>query len=320
MNFNGGKNPMYIFGVDIDKFCEDIKLFKNLPEFCDNLVPNTERNRSRIIEPFEKINDDIDINNKKNKKHLTKIKICKIVERLTKVKPKKKETNKLRLSHFFRNNNLSDILPSLSFSAKASDNNPNSVIKKIKKKSSFINRFNLSTRDKKSFDTSYFNNSKVFHEKKTIKNNYKDDYIKKWDLPKIFKFDQTLGREKIKAKNPYKFSYMEIPKRSYSPNFDYIYSYNSYNYVNYSPDYKKDFNKVKSILTRKAICNSEMMRNGSSKRLYLMDAINDEKKKKIKLRNIKIKEKYGELFEYINFGKSKQKLKISVIDKNIEDF
>ena len=37
MNFNEGKSPMYIFGVDINKLYEDRKLFQNLPEFCDNL-------------------------------------------------------------------------------------------------------------------------------------------------------------------------------------------------------------------------------------------------------------------------------------------
>ena len=322
MNFNGGKKPMYIFGVDIDKFCEDIKLFKNLPEFCDNLVPKTERIHSRIIESYDKINEETNINNR-NKKKLTKIKICKIVERLSKIKTKKKDTSKLRLSHFFRNNNLSDILPSLSFSTKTSNNNnPNSVIKKVKKKSSFRNIFNRSSQDKKMFDTSYLNNlnnSKIFQEKKNNKNTNEEKYIKKWDLPKIFKFDLTTGREKEKPKNPYKFRYLEIPKKIYSPNYDYIYSYNSYNFVNYSPDYKKNFNKVKSSLTRKAICNSEMMRNGSSDRLYLIDVINNEKKKKLELRNIKIKEKYGELFEYLNFDKNKHKLKMSILDKNIED-
>ena len=146
----------------------------------------------------------------------------------------------------------------------------------------------------------------------------KKEYIKKWNLPKIFKFDLTIGREKEKPKNPYKIRYLEAAKRSYSPNFDYIYSYNSYNYVNYSPDYKKDFNKVKTSITRKAICNSEKMRNSSSERLYIIDAINNEKRKKRELRHKKIKEKYGKLFEFLNYDINKNKLKISLLNKNIE--
>ena len=171
MNFNGGKKPMYIFGVDIDKLYEEIKLFKNLPEFCDNLVPKTEKtNRSKFSYQFDQINDEENNENNRNKKKPKKIQICKMIERLSQVKTKKKEVNKLRLS-LFRNNNLSDILPSLSFSTKASNNSPNIVINKSKKKRPFRNIFYHFSQDKKILDSSYINNlnnSKKFSKEKNF--------------------------------------------------------------------------------------------------------------------------------------------------------
>ena len=327
MNFNGGKTPMYIFGVDIDKLYEDIKLYKNLPEFCHNLMPRAENNNnnSKIIHSYDQINDDYNestINSKKN--HHKKKDINKIVERLTKVKTKKKEKNELKIDLFFKNNNLSGILPFLSsFSTKDSNNNKILTIKRIKKKRAFRNNFNLSLHEKKDFNTSYYNNlsnSKIIQDKSTIKTNDKNEYIKKWNLPNIFKFDKFTGREKEKPKNPNKFKYMQVAKRIYSPKYNYIDSSSSNSRVNYSPDYKKDFNKVKTNLTRKIICNSERMRNSSSERLYIIDIINDEKRKKRESKIKKIKEKYGKLYDFLNYDKNRHKLKLSLINKNKNDF
>ena len=323
MNFNGGKSPMYIFGVDIDKLYEEIKLYKNLPEFCQNLIQKPEKqNRSQIIKTYNEITYENDIINKILEKPYKKAEIDKIVERLSKSQ-KKKVKNKLKLDLFFKNNNLSDILPSVSsFSTKGTSENKKIVIKKLKRKRPFRNSFNFCSQEKKDFDSSYFNNlssSKITNEKMTIKNNNINEYTKKWDLPRIIKFDKSIGREKEKPKNPHKFKYMDVAKKIYTPNFDYVYPSDSNKYLSYSPDYKHNFNKVKSNITRKNICSSEKMRNSSSQGLYLIDAINNEKKKNMEIRNQKIREKYGKLFEFMNYDKKIHKLKISLIDKNFND-
>ena len=120
-------------------------------------------------------------------------------------------------------------------------------------------------------------------------------------------------------KNPHKFKYIDVSEQNYSPNYKYIDSYNSSGAVNYNTDIKKNFNKLKSSITRKIICNSQMMRDSSSSSLYLNDFINEEKNKNEKLRIEKMKEKYGKLFDFINFNKNRNKLKLLLINKNISD-
>ena len=63
-----------------------------------------------------------------------------------------------------------------------------------------------------------------------------------------------------------------------------------------------------------------MLGNSSSKNLFLMDAINKEKKKKKELKLKKLKEKYGKLFEFLNYDINKNKLELSLLNKNIKDF
>ena len=323
MVYNEGKKPMIIFGMNIDKFPEDIKLFGKLPEFCDNLFIGHEKKKNKnFIEQYDKIIEDINNNsNNRLKRNYKKMEINKIVERLSKNQPRKYK-NKSKKEYFIKSNNinLSRILSSsFSFSTKSSNNNTNIINYRSRRKRKFNDSLNLSIQEKKSLNESYINNlstSKNNQEKKPTRKQNNFEYIKKWDLPKILKFDKIVGRQKEKPKNPNKFKYMEVVRRSYSPNYDYIYSYNSFSYVNYCPDIKNDFNKVKINLTRKAICSFERMRNSSSKGLYLIDFINNEKKKKKELKLKKIKEKYGKLLDFLNYDKIRDKLKLSLLNIN----
>ena len=328
MTYNEGKKPLIIFGVNMDKFHNDIKLLGKLPKFCHNLLfkplnKNVDDDKNDIFE------DNINIHTISNRKNyrLKRNEVSKLIERLTKVKPKKK-SNKIKFDLFLKNNNInidqSDLSPAtLSFSSRESNKERNIVNCKLKKKKFFRNAFNISSSDKKNFDTSYINNlsqSRIINESKiSLQKSNRNEYIKKWDLPKIIKFDKIIGREKEKPKAPHKFKKVEVAKRFYSPKFDYIYSSNSFSPVNYTPHYVKDFNKVKSNLTRKTICNFEKMRNSSSKGLYLFDVINDEKKRKEQLHLKKMKEKYGKLFDFLNYDINKHKLRLLLLNKNIKD-
>lgn len=328
MTYNEGKKPMIIFGVDMDKFHDDIKLLGKLPKFCHNLLLKPlDRDVDNYKNDIFKESINIRTISNRHQKRLKRNEVCKLIERLTKVKPKKKN-NKIKFDLFLKNNNInidqSDLSPAtLSFSSRESKKERNIVNCKLKKKKFLRNVFNISSTDKKNFDTSYINNlsqSRIINESKiSLQKPNKNEYIKKWDLPKIIKFDKSIGREKEKPKNPHKFKKMEVAKRFYSPKFDYIYSSNSFSRVNYTPHYIKDFNKVKSNLTRKTICNSEKMRNSSSKGLYLFDVINDEKRRKEQLHLKKMKEKYGKLFDFLNFDVNKHKLRLFLLNKNIKD-
>ena len=305
MFFNERRKPMIVFGVDINKFYRDIQLLGKLPKFCDNLLLKpTDKFFMKYIESKidnnnevkTDINNNINENKNKNKRQLKKEEITQLVERLTKISPKKK-IKKLKKIH---------------------------SINKIRKKKRIYHRniLNFSRTDKKNIETSSINNLSSLRTEKiqnlSVLNKDRNEYVKKWNLPKIFKFDKLIGREKDKSKNPNKFKNMEVAKRYYSPNFNYIYSDNN-RYVNFSPN-EKSFNKIKLNLTRKIIFNSEMLSNSSSKNLFLMDAINKEKKKKKELKLKKLKEKYGKLFEFLNYDINKNKLELSLLNKNIKDF
>ena len=324
MTYNERKKPMIIFGVDIDKFHEEIKLLGKLPKFCHNLLLKSIDNYADKFDIFE---DNVNIHtiNNINKKRLKRNEVSKLIERLTKVKPKKKH-NKIKFDLFLKNNIIidkRDISPySLSFSSRESNKEKNIVNVKMKQKKLHRNIFNISSSEKKNFVSCYINNlrqSRINESKISLQKSNKNEYIKKWNLPKIIKFDKLIGREKEKPKNPYKFKKMEVAKRFYSPKFDYRYTSNSFSFVNYTPNYIKDFNKVKSHLTRKTICNSEKMSNSSSKRLYLFDIINDEKRRKEQLQIKKMKEKYGRLFEFLNYDVNRHNLRLFLINKNIKD-
>ena len=194
--------------------------------------------------------------------------------------------------------------------------------KKKKKRRIDFNIFNIFGTNKKNCETSSINNlskSRIIdNQNLSTQNKNRIEYIKKWNLPKIIKFDKISGREKAKPKNPHKFKSLELARQNYSPNFNYIYPY-SYRYVNFSPN-NKNFHSTKLSLTRKIMYNFEMMRNSSSENLYILDAINDEKKKKKELKLKKLKEKYGKLFEFLSYDINKHKLRLSLLNKNIKDF
>ena len=338
MFFNERRKPMIVFGVDINKFYRDIQLLGKLPKFCDNLLLKpTDKFFMKYIESKidnnnevkRDINNNIKENKNKNKRQLKKEEITQLVERLTKISPKKKikKLKKIHLLEPIKLNkeifNLSNRLPSPTKILEKLNEETDSI-NKIRKKKRIYHRniLNFSRTDKKNIETSSINNLSSLRTEKiqnlSVQNKDRNEYVKKWNLPKIFKFDKLIGREKDKSKNHNKFKNMEVAKRYYSPNFNYIYSDNN-RYVNFSPN-EKSFNKIKLNLTRKIIFNSEMLSNSSSKNLFLMDAINKEKKKKKELKLKKLKEKYGKLFEFLNYDINKNKLELSLLNKNINDF
>ena len=336
MFFNEKRKPMIVFGVDINKFYKEIQLLGKLPKFCDNLrmkptdklfMKYFESKIENTNEVNTDINNNINQNNNKNKRQLKKEELTNLIERLTKISPKKK-LKKLKKIHLFESIklnkeifNLSDRLPSPTKILEKLNEDTNSIIRK-KKRIYHRNILNISRTDKQNIETSSINNlsiSKIDKQQNlSLQNKNRNEYVKKWNLPKIIKFDKILGREKNKSKNPNKFKSMEVAKRYYSPNFNYIYSDNN-SYVNFSPN-EKSFNKIKLNLTRKIIFNHEMLSNSSSKNLFLIDAINKEKKKKKELKLKKLKEKYGKLFEFLNYDINKNKLELSLLNKNINDF
>ena len=334
MNFNNEtKKPMIIFGVNIDKFCKDIQLLGKLPEFCDNLLIKPEdrlicRYNESKFENSEEVKAGNTDNSDKNKKRLKKEEISKLIERLTKIDPEKKfkKLKKIRILQPVKLNddtfNLSDRLPSSCSVLKKMENEAFSDNKKKKKRRIDFNIFNIFGTNKKNCETSSINNlikSRIIdNQNLSTQNKNRIEYIKKWNLPKIIKFDKISGREKAKPKNPLKFKSLELARQNYSPNFNYIYPY-SYRYVNFSPN-NKNFHSTKLSLTRKIMYNFEMMRNSSSENLYILDAINDEKKKKKELKLKKLKEKYGKLFEFLSYDINKHKLRLSILNKNIKDF
>ena len=328
MNFNEGKCPMYIFGVDINKLYEDVKLFQNLPEFCDNLKQKTEIiNMIKVNKSSETKIDDLNSGSNKNKKIIKKIKIPKLFLRISNKSEKKtKESGKLKLDPIFKNNNLSDILPSISCSSQVTDNTNitnqkafhNKSMKKILFKNALIN---TSIQNKNISETSVFNRLsavKINQKKNIIKKINTRQYTKKWNLPKVVKFGLLTGRGGENTKKSFKFKYIDEAKQIYSPNYNYIYANNSYNFVNYSPGCKNDFNKMKFSIARKAICNYERMRNCSSDSLFVLDAMKNAKKKKREMRIKKLKEKYEGLFDFLNFDKNKHKFNLSLINKNVD--
>jgi len=341
MFFNERRKPMIVFGVDLNKFYKDIQVFGKLPKFCDNLIIKPADNfvLKCIETKFEKtkedktdINNDININKNKNKdkRQLTKEEISRLIERLTKISPKKKQKN-LKLTHLFEpiksnkdiiNINLSNRFPSSEQTLKKINNKNNSIYNRRKKRRIFYrNLMNISTLDKQNIETSSVNNLsqlKIDTQNLSMQNKNKNEYVKKWNLPKIIKFDKLRGREKEKPKKPHQFNNLEFSKRYYSPNFNYIYSDNN-RYVNFSPNYKS-FNKIKFNITRKIIYNNEMMRNSSSNDSFLVDVINKEKKKNKELRLKKLKEKYGKLFEFLNYDIKKNKLRLPLLNKIINNF
>lgn len=343
MFFNERRKPMIVFGVDINKFYKDIQVFGKLPKFCDNLVIKPADNfvLKCIETKFEKtkegktdINNDIN-NNKnknknKNKRQLTKEEISQLIQRLTKISPKKKQ-KKINITHLFEpiksnkdiiNINLSNRSPSSNQKLKKINNKNNNINNRRKKKRIYYrNLMNISTLNKRNIETSSVNNLsqlKIDSQNLSMQNNNKNEYVKKWNLPKIIKFDKLPGREKEKPKNPHEFKNLEVSKRNYSPNFNYIYSDNN-RYVNFSPNYKS-FSKIKFNITRKIIYNHEMMRNSSSNDSYLVSVINKEKKKNKELRLKKLKEKYGKLFEFLNYDIKKNKLRLPLLNKIINNF
>ena len=331
-NFNEEKSPLNIFGVDINKFYESVKLFKNLPKFCDNLKQKSEiTNRIKVNESSEAKNDDSNNETNKTEKIIKKVKITKLLERLTKSekKKKKKELGNIKLDPIFRNNNLSDILPSISNSTLITDNTNHTNItnqkffsNKYKKKIIFMNSLiKNSLKYKKENETSVFNRlsvSKMNQKKNIVKKTNNNEYIKKWNLPKVVKFNLLTGRDGESIKKSYKFKYLDEAQQIYYPNYNYIYGNNSYNVVNFSPHNKNDFNKEKFNIARKAICNYATMRNSSSETSFFLNAVNNERKKRRELRIKKFKEKYGDLFKFLNFDKNKHKLKLCLLNKNVE--
>ena len=334
MLFNEGKTPMVVFGVQLDKFYEEIKAYGKLPDFCHNLLFKTEKeNYYKYKDSLNKKHNDNNINNEKGKKKYKKIKMLQIVKKTGKVKDKNNSFS-IEKDYLFKkklknieilNNKINDFSSLSSFSQNTTNNSNHMINYKKYKYKNFLARdiLNKSELQKKLLNTSYINrlsSPRVYYPKISLtkSKSKKDEYIKKWNLPKVINFKKIIGREK-ELKNPHKFKYIDVSEQNYSPNYKYIDSYNSSGAVNYNTDIKKNFNKLKSSITRKIICNSQMMRDSSSSSLYLNDYINEEKNKNKKLRIEKMKEKYGKLFDFINFNKNRNKLKLFLINKNISD-
>ena len=316
--FNEGKTPMIVFGERLDNIYKKRKLYGKLPIYCQNLFPeesnnkyfsfdningnlkninfsdssiknnnlnNIKKTRNNIIEinkrnafiDFEKNKFVDNINNTGKDFLYFKIKLRKINPFRGDLKEVDIESKKNNKSFSLKNINL---------------NRTNNISKRNKEKEENLNNL-------------YLNKSPF---KKKINLNEEKKYIKKWNYPRaIITFNKISGREKTKINSRLK-SYKIEGTKNYSPNYSCIFSNTAKTYINYGKNRKKDFQKNKSVLTRKIICNSRKLFNNLGDNYNIINLIMEEKRKKKEEKIKKMKKIFGDFYDFWENNKNFDKL------------
>lgn len=323
---NGGKTPMVVFGVRLDKLYKNRKLYGKLPKYCQNLFLNDKQHKyfsfNKDFDYFinNNINNSFQISNSSN----TKKKFKKIPKRIINNKNLSEKKNK----------NLNDNDVFIDFERNNFVDNVNNTGKdfllfkiKLRKYNPFNNKSNISpSHNIKSFSPGHISMNKTSLEKEMILRNlylnispfkkqlkkYEDSqYLKKWNLPKAMTFDKISGRVPKKTKSLIKFDKIQGTK-NYFPNYKSIFSDLSKNYVRYGKDKKAYFQNIKSGLTRKTICNSQKLFNNSLSNYSVINTIEEEKRKKKEEKIKKMKNMFGQLYQYLDNDKNINKLKLQM--------
>ena len=333
---NGNK---YIFGKRLDKIYIKLKLHGKLPPYFCNL----QLENSNLKSFYNNIKC---ISNRKNN-NLTLLSYDSKIKQLTNEKSEIIQKKKIDNSNIFINFNKNKFVENLNntgkdyliFKIKLRKNNPykskyNEINSSLssdyltlnKNKGKNKNIFNKTTSNEKKL---FFKNStnKVLPEKDSLfintlySNNYpfrkktkvfkEKQYRKKWDLPKALSFDKLSGREEIKIKR--KFTNIQ-GKKNYTPNYNSIFMDTSKTFVHYGKNIKTDFQNKKSDVTRKTICNYKKLIESFGSNYSVINLIKEERRKKKEKRIKKMKELFGQFYEFIDNDKKINKLKLQMFE------
>lgn len=315
---NNNKNKIKIYNN------QKIDIIEN--EFPLLLKHETPHYNNKINSKFAKnvlnMNDIYRINliNKKigNKSAIISNKL--IVNRLLSVKL----TNKVKNIHkklMLRNRHIFGYSPSsafISFSKETQKNNePNINIQPISNSNTNINNsiniiqpklLNLPLTQEKKNDVQAIFISKLnissSSNTKRSKRFKKNEYVKKWDLPKSFSFEKVTGRHK-EIKNPLKLQYLER-FFEYTPKYDSILCNNNKAYVKYNPDSKNDFKQYKINTTRKYLFNRLNIMNNPGNNYNILNILNEHK---LKVQQKMDKKKLDKILnEYVDYHKNKKSI------------
>ena len=127
-------------------------------------------------------------------------------------------------------------------------------------------------------------------------------YRKKWNLPKIIRFDKITGRYK-ENKNPIKFQAFER-MYDYSPNYELLSFNDKKAYVRLGVEKKMQFKNYKINITRKYLCNHRNIINNSGDFYNILKIIKEEKEKRDKIKS-KLEKKFNIVQEYNYYKKNK---------------
>ena len=327
---NGGKTPMVVFGVRLDKLYKNRKLYGKLPKYCENLFLDDKKHKyfsfNKDIDYFinNNINNSFQISNSSNTKKFKKIQ-KRIIDNGNQSEKKIRNLNDNDVFIDFERNNFVDNINNT-----GKDYHLFKI--KLRKYNPFNNKSNISSFNNiKSFSPAQINMNKTNLEKEMALRNlylnnspfkkqikkYEDrHYLKKWDLPKAMTFDKISGRVPKKTKSVIKFDKIE-GTRSYFPNYKSIFYDLSKNYVRYGKDKKAYFQNIKSGVTRKTICNSQKLSNNSGSNYSVINTIKEEKRKKKEEKIKRMKNMFGQLYEYIDSDKNINELRLKCYNKKI---
>ena len=316
---------MVVFGVRLDSLFKNRKIYGNLPNFCKSLFFEDKKKcfSSQDINAKSNINknDNNDCYDNNISETTDKYNV-KIIKKIEKSILNEDHYNKTR--NIERNNN--DVF--VNFEKNKFIENMNNTGKdyqifklKLKKYRPLIKNNNISVIHKDSISLpGFINLSKSFSEKR-LNNLYlnnspfkkklkkKDDkrYLKRWNLPKAITFDKYSGRKTGRIEGKNRFDRIEASK-NYYPNYNSIYSDMHKAYVHYDKDKKIDFQKIKTVATRKIICSSQKLVSNFLNNYSVINAIKEEKKKKKEERITKMKNKFGQFYKYLNNNKDIREL------------
>ena len=128
------------------------------------------------------------------------------------------------------------------------------------------------------------------------------NYRKKWNLPKIIRFDKITGRYK-ENKNPIKFQAFER-MYDYSPNYELLSFNDKKAYVRLGAEKKMKFKNYKINITRKYLCNHRNIINNSGDFYNILKIIKEEKEKRDKIKT-QLEKKFNIEEEYNYYKKNK---------------
>jgi hypothetical protein len=218
---------------------------------------------------------------------------------------------KLRKYNQYKNKTY-EINPSLSSDYLSLNKSTNNFNKTSSNEKKIFNKNSLNKvaaeKDSLFINTLYSNNypfrkkAKVFKEKK---------YRKKWDFPKALSFDKLSGRDKKKIKR--KVTNIQGTK-NYTPNYNSIFLDTSKTFVHYGKNNKTDFQNRKSDITRKTICNYQKLIESFGNNYSVINLIKEERRKKKEKRTKKMKELFGQFYEFIENDKKINNLKLQMFE------